>query len=258
MDFYHWFPALYRADTMHLTAEQDGIYRRLIDHYMETRQPLPDNDYALARIAGVSFECFGYSSAMLKAFFKVDGKGFLRLKRCDLELQRQDRRMKSLSERGKNGASKRWNNQDDNSGSHATAMPQAMQEEKRREEKREVSNPPNPLKTKNPKPEKMPATEVSVPEWIPKPEWDAWIEMRDIKRAPTTAKALQLAIGKLEELRAAGEEPAAILNQSTLAGWTGLFTAKRQAKQYEKQTQKSQGSAFARNVMLDPRHDEQG
>ena len=44
MDWFPWYPERYKNKTLHLTVEQGGIYRRLIDHYMETRQPLPDND----------------------------------------------------------------------------------------------------------------------------------------------------------------------------------------------------------------------
>ncbi len=58
MDWYPWHYRRYKEKTLHLTAEQDGIYRRLTDCYMETRKPLPDNDLALARIAGVDIDCF--------------------------------------------------------------------------------------------------------------------------------------------------------------------------------------------------------
>ena len=44
---------------MHLNPFQDGCYLRLVDHYMETRQPLADNDAALARIIGISVEEWG-------------------------------------------------------------------------------------------------------------------------------------------------------------------------------------------------------
>ena len=67
-EWFPWYPALYRADTMHLTAEQDGVYRRLIDHYMETRQPLPDSDVALARIAGITGEVWAVLAGTIRCF----------------------------------------------------------------------------------------------------------------------------------------------------------------------------------------------
>lgn len=87
---------------MHLTAEQDGIYRRLIDHYMETELPLPDNDMALARIAGVSPESFAATSSTLRLFFKQqDGK--LYHKKCDEVLEDMNRRYQKNQEKGKRG-----------------------------------------------------------------------------------------------------------------------------------------------------------
>lgn len=100
--WFPWVPSRYKADTMHLTALQDGIYRRLIDHYMETKNPLPDNDMALARIAGVSPEEFAPHSEIIRAFFaKATGK--LQLKKCDGILADQAERQKSYSERGRKG-----------------------------------------------------------------------------------------------------------------------------------------------------------
>lgn len=100
--WFPWVPSRYKADTMHLSALQDGIYRRLIDHYMETKSPLSDNDMALARIAGVAPEEFAPHSQIIRAFFtKATGK--LQLKKCDGILADQAGRQKSYSERGRKG-----------------------------------------------------------------------------------------------------------------------------------------------------------
>jgi len=113
MDWYPWFFQLYKADTMHLDPYQDGCYRRLIDHYMETRQPLPDNDYALARIVGDSHPNWvAMASAIVRPFF-ISKNGLLYHKKCDEVLADQDRRTRNLSESGKAGAKKRWNNNKD-------------------------------------------------------------------------------------------------------------------------------------------------
>lgn len=140
MEWYPWFPALYKADTMHLSAEQDGIYRRLIDHYMETRHPLPNAGCALARIAGVTEDIWNTSSDIILAFFTLARDGFLHHKRCDIELNRQDGKTSSHSERGKKGAEKRWKNyipkQEPNGHSYALAMAKPMANDSRGEEKR--------------------------------------------------------------------------------------------------------------------------
>lgn len=108
MDWYPWYPGLYRAATRHLTLSEDGAYRRLIDEYMITRQPLPDDDASLARICGISREEWASVSTAVRAFFK-SRKGMLRLGRCDAELDAQDRRAQNRSEVARKGASVRWN-----------------------------------------------------------------------------------------------------------------------------------------------------
>jgi len=105
--WFPWYPALYKADTRHLTAEQDGIYRRLIDEYMETREPLPDNDIALARIAGVSEIKWLDAARILRAYF-THADGMLFHKKCDQELDIQDKRSKKRTLSAEKAAKIRW------------------------------------------------------------------------------------------------------------------------------------------------------
>lgn len=109
MDWFPWYYKLYKKATMHLDPYQDGCYRRLIDHYMETRSPLPDNDVALARIVGDSLgQWVGLASATVRPFFEARN-GLLFHERCDRELDKQDQLSKKLSESGRKGAEKRHN-----------------------------------------------------------------------------------------------------------------------------------------------------
>lgn len=141
MDWYPWYPALYRADTLHLTAEQDGIYRRLIDHYMETRMPLPDNDLALARIASVTPECFKNASSILRAFFVHGDDGKLHHKRCNSELDSQDSKSKKYTQRASHAANKRWKKQEDECYKHATRMlGDATRQDKTRQKKERTAS----------------------------------------------------------------------------------------------------------------------
>jgi uncharacterized protein YdaU (DUF1376 family) len=137
--WFPWYPADYRADTMHLTPAQDGVYRRLIDHYMETRQPLPDNDTALARIAGINLDSCSHDLAIAKAFFSPAENGLLRHKRCDIELDRQHSKIVSYQKRGETGGRKRWGNnkkkQDADSNSYASAIAEPMLNDSTRQDK---------------------------------------------------------------------------------------------------------------------------
>lgn len=110
MDWYPWYFEIYEAHTMHLNPYQDGCYRRLIDHYMKTRQAIPDNDAALARIVGDNIENWkALASEVIRPFFsKKDG--LLYNHKCESILFNQDGKTKKLSESGKSGAKKRWTN----------------------------------------------------------------------------------------------------------------------------------------------------
>lgn len=80
-------------------------------------------------------------------------------------------------------------------------------------------------KRKNTKAPASPSLFV-FPDWVPREPWEAWLEVRRQKGAKNTNHALTLAVKELEKLRAAGEDPAKVLDESTLRSWTGLFPVK--------------------------------
>jgi hypothetical protein len=58
--------------------------------------------------------------------------------------------------------------------------------------------------------------------------WDGWIEMRIATKKRPTDRAISQAITTLGKLAEQGHEPNAVLDQSTLNNWTGLFPVKEQ------------------------------
>lgn len=66
----------------------------------------------------------------------------------------------------------------------------------------------------------------TIPEWIDKSLWDAWLEVRKKKRAPNTEKALSLNIKKLTTWKEQGQDPNAIISRSVENGYQGLFELK--------------------------------
>lgn len=123
MDWYPRYPALWRSKTRSLDPYQDGCYLRLVDEYMETRQPLPDDDRALARIIGISFEDWMKLAAEVVRKFFVAQNGVLYHDRCDKILDEQDLIAKQKSEKGKKGAEVRWRK---NKDLDATGIAQAL------------------------------------------------------------------------------------------------------------------------------------
>jgi hypothetical protein len=65
-----------------------------------------------------------------------------------------------------------------------------------------------------------------LPPWLPIPEWEDYKEFRRKINSPMTEKAEQLAIAELEKLKNQGYDPKAVLEQSIMRGWKGLFPLK--------------------------------
>lgn len=131
LDFwYPWYPSVYQTNTMHLTAEQDGIYRRLIDYYMQSNAPLPENMTAIARIAGTTLDCLEHAWGILGAFFEYrPGIGYTH-KMCDRVLidmnQRREKRVAKASHAASVRHKKTQQIQDRLCSEHATSNHQAM------------------------------------------------------------------------------------------------------------------------------------
>lgn len=67
---------------------------------------------------------------------------------------------------------------------------------------------------------------AAPPEWVDPEAWVAYVAMRDRIRKPMTARAKELAIGRLTELRDQGQDAKAVLEQSVFNSWQGLFAVK--------------------------------
>lgn len=66
-----------------------------------------------------------------------------------------------------------------------------------------------------------------IPEFIDKNLWIDFLEMRKKLRKPATARAQNLLIKDLENFRAAGDDPNAVIEQSIKNSWQGFFELKR-------------------------------
>lgn len=65
---------------------------------------------------------------------------------------------------------------------------------------------------------------TALPDWMPMEAWEGFVEMRkQIKKPLKTERAINLAINTLDKLRAEGQNVAAVLDQSTMNSWLGLF-----------------------------------
>lgn len=88
--------------------------------------------------------------------------------------------------------------------------------------------PPTPQPKKSTASKAKPVQpKIELPDWMPVEAWDGWLEMRrnELKK-PAGRRAQELAVKKLATLRDQGHGPEAVLDQSTMANWQGLFPVK--------------------------------
>lgn len=93
---------------------------------------------------------------------------------------------------------------------------------------------------------------VEIPSWIPADPWAGYVEMRvSIKKPLKTDRAINLAISTLTKLRDEGNDPGAVLDQSTLNSWQGLFAVRIERRGLPKQVESRlgiKGQATANNA----------
>jgi hypothetical protein len=68
---------------------------------------------------------------------------------------------------------------------------------------------------------------VMIPDYIDPEAWAGFVEMRQaMRKVPFTARAQQMILRDLAEIRAKGHCPNAALDQSVVMGWRGVWPAK--------------------------------
>lgn len=66
-----------------------------------------------------------------------------------------------------------------------------------------------------------------LPAYVSQEAWNGFVEMRETIRKPLTPLATKRIIKSLEKLRASGEDVNAVLDQSTINNWMGVFPVKQ-------------------------------
>jgi hypothetical protein len=70
---------------------------------------------------------------------------------------------------------------------------------------------------------KTKASDFVLPGWVDPNVWSSFIEHRKILKSPMSIQAQRLAVTTLEKLKAQGNAPVDVINQSIERGWKGLF-----------------------------------
>lgn len=203
-----WYPFYvgdYARKTAHLSLLEHGAYRLLMDHYYATRSPLPAEPSKLYRICRARTPSERKSVLLTATEFFVKDGTLLRNEKCDSEIAKmlnysdsQSAKAKLRHSRGSAAAYARAR------ASSTTTTTSTVEGDKS----------PHPLST------------FKLPEWVPEKDWEDFSVMRKRIRKPMTERAKELIVLELDKLRAAGNDPGAVLRQSVSGSYQGVFELK--------------------------------
>lgn len=220
------------ADCGYMSDEKFGAYHRLL--YLIWRSPqcrIPNDDEWLAERLNKPVEVI---RSLYRQFVTTDDQdtgevlcrtdgNWIFQKRLIKEKNFLVKQSRKQSVRAKS----RWNKEKDSCRGNATP-----------------GNAPTPTPTppiedtnvsSNPLP---PKGGFVLPDWIPAAAWKAYAEMRVRIRKPMTDRAKELTINNLEKLKALGNEPGDVLEQSVQNSWQGVFPLRVNNKNHQASNQR--------------------
>jgi uncharacterized protein YdaU (DUF1376 family) len=255
------YPADFEAKTSHLTLEEDGAYNRLLRLcWMTPECSLPDDEAWLARRMRVSVDDFArVVKPLLEEFFETK-KGRIYSPRLSEEWEKVSETYIKRSAAGKKGGRPKAveNKQKEQKVglSPAKAGPKQPEPEPEPEEKRSSEDKSSEdLSTRARKPPAKKTDEAEARRILAAVAGDGpacdFLAHRKAKRAPLTALAAELIAAKL----AAHPAPAAVLADSIMNGWTGVFPDRATGPPRPAHQPFDTAAAFARafpDLQLDP------
>lgn len=228
MNYYPFHIGDYLSNTRHLSWEEDAAYRRLLDVYYSTEKPIPTDHRSACRLVLATTDAQREAvQVVLREFFQQTESGWIN-KRADAEIAIM--RARQQSQRAK--AKMRWHEHNTEPGI-AADMPRHNGNHATASNSDADAMPPIPTPTPTPIPRKEKSKPTPradgagcsppIPDWLPPADWQAFVEHRKRVRAPMTAFAQGRAIAELGRLRQDGHDPGAVIGQSIMQGWKGLF-----------------------------------
>jgi uncharacterized protein YdaU (DUF1376 family) len=224
--FLPFYTGDYRRDTQHLSMMEHGAYCLLLMHCWDQRGPLPLDERRIFGICNArSNEEMGAVRHVLAEFFTRMHDGWYN-HRMDREINRAAALSERLSTAGKAGARKRKSLM--RQGISTDAKPKLSQGSAKAKPLLHTPTTTTTLTTTPTTSEDLPTKATAprsfqLPDWVPRDAWLGWEEMRRKIRKPLTDAARQVNLRKLAKLRDRGEDPAAVLEQSTGNAYAGLF-----------------------------------
>jgi uncharacterized protein YdaU (DUF1376 family) len=223
MHYYQFHIGDYISHTIHLSLEEDLAYRRLLDMYYDTEQPIPNNIPLVSRRLRLGSDVV---QSVLDEFFDASDEGY-KNRRADLEISEYHAFINKQRNNGKLGGRPKKTQR------KPTANPDHSQ-----------NNPNQEPLTTNQEPKRENATKVACPPDVGQQEWEDWLALRKAKKAPVTETVLKSARKEAEK--------AGITLNAFLTIWCARGSQGLQAdwlKTNERQTFAQQAADIARTTV---------
>ena len=207
MHYYTWNIGDYSSHASHLNIVEDCAYRRLLDRYYLSEEPIPSDVSVACRLIGMR-EHQAEVEIVLKEFFTQTESGWVN-KRAEQEIAHFKGKINQASRAGKASAERRFN---------ARSTPV------QRTSNQPITNNQEPLTINQDKTK----ARFSIPNFIPQDAWQGFYEMRKTGKGVFTERAASLIIKQLTQMHSDGQDVSKVLDQSTANGWKGVFPLKTQ------------------------------
>lgn len=101
MHFYPFNIKDFALHTSHLSLEEEGVYRRMLDYYYDTEGPIPEETQPVIRRLRLGLHCETFA-LVLEEFFTLEEDGWHNY-RADIEIDEYQKRAGTARENGKKG-----------------------------------------------------------------------------------------------------------------------------------------------------------
>ena len=219
MNFFKLYIGDYQRDTAHLSVTEHGAYLLMLQHYYATEKHLPVGK-ALHRMLRAQDKAERDAIDVVVAQFGRETPDGLVNDRADVEITKAGAQADTNARIAREREERRKAERE----AHEKSTNRATNDQPNQTpDTRHQEPPPGVSGGKPPKP-----PPVEIPEWVPAEQWQAFVEMRRAKgkRAPFTVAAAKGIVEELGKLREQGQDPEAVLAQSVVNGWSGVFPVK--------------------------------
>ena len=197
MHYYTFNIGDYRRDTFHLTLLEHGIYRQLIDTYYLNERPLPADPAVVMRTHSARTKDEKAAVlAVLENFFFLTPEGWIH-NGCEKTIEKY----REKSAKARVSAESRWCKRNANAS------------------ETQCESDANHKPITNNQIKKHRAVITAPPDGVSVDAWEAFVTLRQAKKAPITKRALD---GIRAEAQKAGWSLEAAMSEMAARGWTGF------------------------------------